>query len=65
MKIVKKPGEKVFPKDTILILNNKLAENDLNMLVNESDLQNIRIEKLKIELQQLKEDFEFSKKIKR
>ena len=64
VKILKKPGEKVFPKDTILVLNNKLAENDLNMLVNESDLQNIRIEKLKIELQQLREDFEFSKKIK-
>ncbi len=62
VKILKKPGEKVFPKDTILVLNNKLAENDLNMLVNESDLQNIRIEKLKIELQQLREDFEFSKK---
>jgi HlyD family secretion protein len=64
VKLLKKPGEKVFPKDTILILNNKLAENDLNMLVNESDLQNIRIEKLKIELQQLREDFEFSRKIK-
>ena len=34
------------------------------MLENESDLQNIRIEKLKIELQQLREDFEFSRKIK-
>lgn len=64
IKIIKKPGEKIFPGDTILILNNKLAENDLNMLKNEADLQNIRIEKLKIELQQLKEDFEFSRKIK-
>jgi HlyD family secretion protein len=64
MKIVKKPGDKVFTKDTLLVLNNKLAENDLNMLSNELDLQNIRIDKLKIELQQLKEDFEFSRKIK-
>jgi HlyD family secretion protein len=64
LKIIKKPGDKVFPKDTLLILNNKLAENDLDMLKNELDLQNIRIDKLKIELQQLKEDFEFSKKIK-
>jgi HlyD family secretion protein len=64
MKIIKKPGDKVFPKDTLLILNNKLAENDLNMLTNELELENIRIDKLKIELQQLKEDFEFSKKIK-
>src|SRR5664279_2094618 len=64
MIIVKKPGDKVFPKDTLLILNNKLAENDLNMLANELDLQNIRIDKLKIELQQLKEDFDFSRKIK-
>jgi HlyD family secretion protein len=64
MKIIKKPGDKVFPKDTLLVLNNKLAENDLNMLTNELDLENIRIDKLKIELQQLKEDFEFSRKIK-
>jgi HlyD family secretion protein len=64
VKIVKKPGEKVSSKDTLLVLNNKLAENDLDMLRNEFDLQNIRIDKLKIELQQLKEDFEFSRKIK-
>jgi HlyD family secretion protein len=64
MKIIKKPGDKVFPEDTLLILNNKLAENDLNMLTNELELENIRIDKLKIELQQLKEDFEFSRKIK-
>ena len=64
VKIIKKPGEKVLPKDTLLVLNNKLAENDLNMLTNELDLKNIRIDKLKIELQQLREDFEFSRKIK-
>lgn len=64
VKIIKKPGDKVLPKDTLLVLNNKLAENDLNMLSNELDLQNIRIDKLKIELQQLREDFEFSRKIK-
>ena len=64
MRIIKNPGDKVFPKDTLLILNNKLAENDLNMLTNELALENIRIDKLKIELQQLREDFEFSKKIK-
>ena len=64
IRIIKKPGEKVFPEDTLLVLNNKLAENDLDMLKNEFDLQNIRIEKLKIELQQLREDFEFSRKIK-
>jgi HlyD family secretion protein len=64
VKIIKKPGDKVFPKDTLLVLNNKLAENDLDMLKNEYDLQNIRIDKLKIELQQLREDFEFSRKIK-
>lgn len=64
LKIIKKPGDKVFPEDTLLVLNNKLAENDLDMLKNEFDLQNIRIEKLKIEMQQLREDFEFSRKIK-
>jgi HlyD family secretion protein len=64
VKIIKKPGDKVQPTDTLLVLNNKLAENDLDMLKNELDLQNIRIEKLKIGLQQLKEDYQFSRKIK-
>lgn len=64
MKIIKSPGAKVEPGDTLLILDNKLAANDLDMLRNEYDLQKIRIEKLKIELQQLREDFEFSSKIK-
>ena len=64
VKIIRKPGDKVNPSDTLLILNNKLAENDLSMLMNELDLQNIRIDKLKIELQQLRDDFDFSKKIK-
>jgi HlyD family secretion protein len=64
LKIVRTPGAKVHKGDTLVILDNKLAENDLNLLKNELDLQNIRIEKLKIELQQLKEDFDFSSKIK-
>lgn len=64
VKIVKNPGEKVLPGDTLLILDNKLAKNDLNMIRNELDLQDIRIEKQKIELQQLKENYEFSRKIK-
>ena len=64
LKITKTPGAKVNMGDTLLLLNNKLAENDLNMARNELDLKNIRIEKLKIELQQLREDFEFSRKIK-
>ncbi len=64
LKIVKNPGEKVLPGDTLMILDNKLAKNDLNMLKNELDLQDIRIEKQKIELQQLRENFEFSRKIK-
>jgi len=64
IKIVRKPGDKVNQDDTLLILNNKLAINDLDMLRNESDLQNIRIEKLRIELQRLKDDYDFNKKIK-
>lgn len=64
LKITKTPGAKVNMGDTLVLLNNKLAENDLNMARNELDLKNIRIEKLKIELQQLREDFEFSRKIK-
>ncbi len=64
VKIVKSPGAKVEKGDTLLVLDNRLAENDLDMLRNELDLQNIKIDKLKIELQQLYEDFEFSRKIK-
>jgi HlyD family secretion protein len=64
VKIVKSPGAKIDKGDTLLVLDNRLAENDLDMLRNELDLQNIKIDKLKIELQQLKEDFEFSRKIK-
>ncbi len=63
LKYLKSPGEKVQVGDTLILLNNKLAENDLNQLKNELDLENIRIEKLKIELQQLREDFDFSRKI--
>jgi HlyD family secretion protein len=64
LKIVKSPGAKVLMGDTLILLNNKLAENDLNMTRNELDLKKIRIEKLRIELKQLTEDFEFSRKIK-
>ncbi len=64
IKIVRNPGSKVSAGDTLLVLNNKLAENELDMLKNELDLQKIRKEKLGIDLQQLKEDFEFSRKIK-
>jgi HlyD family secretion protein len=64
VRIIRKPGEKVKPSDTLLILDNKLAANDLDMLRNEYSLENIRIEKLKIDLKQLQEDYEFSRKIK-
>ncbi|HVN58265.1 MAG TPA: HlyD family efflux transporter periplasmic adaptor subunit [Bacteroidales bacterium] len=64
VRIIRKPGDKVRPGDTLLILDNKLAVNDLDMLKNELDLENVRIDKLRIDLQQLKEDYEFSKKIK-
>jgi HlyD family secretion protein len=64
IRIIKKPGDKLSAGDTLLVLNNKLAENDLDLLKNQFELQMIRIEKLKIELQQLKEDYEFSSKIK-
>jgi HlyD family secretion protein len=64
LKILKSPGIKVKSGEILILLDNKLAENDLSMLKNELDLMNIRIEKLKIELQQLREDFDFSRKIK-
>ena len=63
-KIVKSPGAKVSIGDTLLILDNKLAENDLDLLKNELDLKTIRIEKLRIELQQIKEDHAFRDAIK-
>jgi HlyD family secretion protein len=64
VRIIRKPGDKVKQSDTLLILDNKLAANDLDMQENEYDLKKIRIEKLRIELQQLKEDFDFSRKIR-
>ena len=64
IKIIRTPGQKVSAGDTLLVLNNKLAENDLDLLKNELELQKIRTEKLNIELQQLEENFRFSKKIK-
>jgi HlyD family secretion protein len=64
VKIVRRPGSKLSAGDTLLVLNNKLAGNDLDMLKNERDLQRIRAEKLKIELLQLQEDFEFSGRIR-
>jgi HlyD family secretion protein len=64
VRIIRKPGSKVKQSDTLLILDNKLAANDLDMQENEYDLKKIRIEKLRIELQQLKEDFDFSRKIR-
>lgn len=63
IKIIRRPGSKVTTGDTLLVLNNKLAENELDMLNNELDLQRIRAEKLKIDLRQLKENFEFSGRI--
>ncbi len=64
LKILRSPGTKVKQGDILVLLDNKLADNELSMLRNELDLKNIRIEKLKIELQQLKEDFDFSRQIK-
>ena len=64
LRIVKNPGAKVHKSDTLVFLDNKLAENDLGLVRNELDLQKIRIEKLRIELQQLKDDYGFSSKIK-
>lgn len=64
LKILKSPGTKVKQGDILVLLDNKLADNELSMLRNELDLKNIRIDKYKIELQQLREDFEFSRQIK-
>ncbi len=63
-RIVRNPGIKVQHGDTLLILDNRLAENDLDLLRNELELQKIRVEKLKIELKKLEEDFGFSSRMR-
>jgi HlyD family secretion protein len=64
LKILSSPGTKVKQGEVLILLDNKLADNELSMLRNELDLKNIRIDKLKIELQQIREDFDFSRQIK-
>jgi len=64
VRILKTPGIKVERGDTLLILNNELAVNDLNKLNNELQLKEIQKEKLKIAIKEAEQDFGISKQIR-
>jgi len=64
VKIAKTPGVRVNAGDTLLILNNEIATNDLNRLQNELELKGIQKEKLKIQIKEMEEDFDISRQIK-
>ncbi|MFA6482921.1 MAG: efflux RND transporter periplasmic adaptor subunit [Bacteroidales bacterium] len=64
LKITKTPGVGVNTGDTLMILDNEMAVNDLNRLQNELELKGIQKEKLKIQMKEMEEDFEISRQIK-
>ena len=64
LKITKTPGVRVHTGDTLMILDNEMAVNDLNRLQNESELKSIQKEKLKIQMKEMEEDFAISRQIK-
>jgi len=64
LKITKTPGVFVKTGDTLMILDNEMAENDLNKLNNELKLKEIQKEKLIIQIKELEEDFAISREIK-
>jgi HlyD family secretion protein len=64
LRITKTPGVSVNAGDTLLILNNEMAANNLNKLQNELELKQIQKEKLKINIKEKEEDFDISRQIK-
>ncbi len=64
LKITKTPGAAVNTGDTLMILDNDMAVNDLNRLLNELELKAIQKEKLKIQIKETQEDFEISRQIR-
>ncbi len=64
LKILRTPGVKVNTGDTLLILDNEMAANDLKRLENELDLKGIQKEKLKIQIREMEEDFDISRQIR-
>ncbi|MCX6224221.1 MAG: HlyD family efflux transporter periplasmic adaptor subunit [Bacteroidia bacterium] len=64
LKITKTPGVSVNTGDTLLVLDNEMAVNDLNKLQNELELKGIQKEKLKIQLKEMEENFVISRQIR-
>lgn len=64
LKICKTPGASVVTGDTLLILDNKMAANDLNRLQNELELKGLHKKKLKNKIREMEEDFNISQQIR-
>lgn len=64
VRIMKTPGVTVAAGDTLLILRNDLAVNNLNKLLNELQLKEIQKEKLKIQMKEAEQDFSISRQIR-
>lgn len=64
LKIIKTPGAVVSRGDTLLILDNAMAVNELNRLQNEMDLIGLKKEKLKNKIREMEEDFDISQQIR-
>ena len=64
LKIMKTPGIGVNTGDTLLILDNEMAANELHRLQNELELKGIQKEKLRIQIKEMEEDFEISRQIR-
>lgn len=64
LKITKTPGVGVKTGDTLMILDNEMAVNDLNRIQNELELKGIQKEKLKIQIKEMEEDFAISRQIR-
>lgn len=64
LKITQRPGALVNTGDTLLILDNKMAVNDLNRLQNELELKGLQKKKLKNKIREMEEDFEISQQIR-
>ncbi|HBB92657.1 MAG: hypothetical protein A2X22_07875 [Bacteroidetes bacterium GWF2_49_14] len=64
LKITRQPGSPVAEGDTLLILDNEMAANEMNRLRNELELKEIQKEKLKIQIREMKDDFTISLQIK-
>ncbi len=64
LNIYRQPGDQVDEGDTLMILDNEVAVNELDRLRNEMELMMIRKEGLETDLRQIMEDFHYSRLIK-